>query len=181
MRISLLAVLAMLGLLPSCVPMSDEDPDPNAGTISCDQAVTETEKVECRVVELVNVERQNGAVCDGASMPPVPSLALHAALHQSARGHAEDMAAQGYFDHNSLDGRTPFDRIEAAGYAFSSAAENIAAGSATPEQTMQQWMQSPGHCKNIMSGNYIHIGVGYAFSDATQYRHFWVQNFGAPL
>jgi uncharacterized protein YkwD len=181
MRIALLGMLATFGLLSSCVPISEDDPDPNVGAISCDQAATEAEKLECRVAELVNAERQRGAVCDGTSMPPAAALTMHSALRQSARGHAEDMAAQGYFSHESLDGRTPYDRMEAAGYTFSAAAENIAAGSPTPEDVMQQWMASGGHCRNIMSGSYLHIGVGYAVSESTAYRYYWVQNFGAPL
>lgn len=180
MRIALPGAVVALCLLPSCLPLSDEDPDPNAGTVSCANASTDAEKLECRIIELVNAERQAGAVCDGQAQPAVPALLVHASLRQSARAHAEDMAAQNYFQHESLDGRSPFDRMSAAGYDFSTAGENIAAGSSDPEQTMQQWMQSAGHCKNIMSGAYVHIGVGYASSASADYNHYWVQNFGTP-
>ncbi len=48
-----------------------------------------------------------------AGMPPLyPDFALS----RAARGHAEDMLAQGYFSTESLDGRTPADRIAEAGY-----------------------------------------------------------------
>jgi len=48
-----------------------------------------------------------------AGMPPLfPDFALS----RAARGHAEDMLAQGYFSAESLDGRTPADRIAEAGY-----------------------------------------------------------------
>ncbi len=43
-----------------------------------------------------------------AGMPPLfPDFALS----RAARGHGEDMLAQGYFSAESLDGRTPADRI----------------------------------------------------------------------
>lgn len=48
-----------------------------------------------------------------AGMPPLyPDFALS----RAARGHAEDMLAKGYFSTESLDGRTPADRIAEAGY-----------------------------------------------------------------
>ena len=39
------------------------------------------------------------------------------ACASAARAHSVDMHEKHYFDHNSPDGRTPWDRIKAAGYA----------------------------------------------------------------
>jgi uncharacterized protein YkwD len=41
---------------------------------------------------------------------------------------------------------------------------------------MEQWMNSPGHCRNIMSGGSNEIGVGHGLGG--QYGHYWVQKFG---
>src|SRR6185312_13677136 len=62
-----------------------------------------------------------------------PPLRENAQLDQAAFSHSQDMALHGYFDHNSPSGQTPWDRIHDAGYQFSMAAENIAAGYPTPE------------------------------------------------
>ncbi len=113
-------------------------------------------------------------------MPPVAALAMHSILRQAARAHAADMAHNNYFAHESLDGRSPFDRMQQAGYQFTKAGENIAAGSSTAQATMGQWMNSPGHCENIMDDGYQDIGVGYAFDEAHDFEHVWVQNFGRP-
>lgn len=182
MRTLTLAVVAgVLGLF-GCSSSSDDGGSGGGSNVgaACNAPASEVEQLECAVLALVNQTRASGTTCGGDAMPPVPALEMHATLRQSARGHAEDMAQNDYFDHNSLDGRSPFDRMEAAGYDYSAAGENIAAGSSTAEATMQQWLGSSGHCKNIMNGKYVHLGVGYAYSASHQYKHLWVQNFGAP-
>ena len=77
-------------------------------------------------------------------------------------------------------GKSPFDRMKAAGYSFSYAGENIAAGNSTVAATMTQWLTSAGHCANIMNKNFTEIGFGYDNSATSSYKHYWVQNFGKP-
>ena len=80
----------------------------------------------------------------------------------------------------SPDGRTPFDRMTAAGYRYSTAAENIAAGQRTPQDVMTAWMNSPGHRANILNCALRQIGVGYATGSSSQYGVYWTQDFGTP-
>ena len=90
------------------------------------------------------------------------------------------MGAQDYFEHTSLDGREFGDRMTEAGFMGAGPwGENIAAGSATPEAVVQGWMNSPGHCANIMNPQYRVIGIGYAFDDASTFGHYWTQDFAA--
>jgi uncharacterized protein YkwD len=49
--------------------------------------------------------------------------------------------------------------------------ENIAVGQLTPKEVIQDWMNSPGHRKNILHSEFAEIGIGL-FGD------YWVQNFG---
>ena len=93
-------------------------------------------------------------------------------------GHAVDMATQNYFSHTSLDGRSPWDRIDEAGYPHFGAGENIAAGQRTAEDVVTAWLNSPGHCRNIMNPSFDELGVGYAYDAASTYQRYWVQNFG---
>lgn len=88
------------------------------------------------------------------------------------------MGEQGYFSHDSLDGRSPWDQMRDAGYEGSLRAENIAGGSGTAEATFQQWKSSDGHCRNMMSSQVNELGVGYAFVEGSPFGHDWVQNFG---
>src|SRR6478609_9018390 len=58
----------------------------------------------------------------------LPPLAIDAHITSAAQGHASDMRTHNYFEHESQDGRSPFDRMKNAGVNFMAAAENIAMG-----------------------------------------------------
>jgi len=100
------------------------------------------------------------------------------ALAASALAHAKDMAERGYFDHVTPDGVRPEQRMAKAGWHVMPVGENIAAGQAIPAEVVQGWIDSPGHCKNLLNPNFKHLGVGYFYAPNTRYKHFWVQNFG---
>jgi uncharacterized protein YkwD len=121
---------------------------------------------EQQVLDLVNQQR-SGAGCG--------ALRDDAKLTTAAREHSADMANQGYFDHNSPNGATPWDRIKAAGYADPSA-ENIAAGQPTPADVMNAWMNSEGHRANILNCSSKAIGIG--FWRGGSYGTYWTQDFG---
>jgi uncharacterized protein YkwD len=133
---------------------------------------------ECEVIELTNQRRAAGATCGGRSMPPVGPLSRQQQLTNSARVHSKDMGDRNYFAHESQDGRSPFDRMQSAGFSGLTMAENISAGQPTPRQVVDGWMKSPGHCENIMNGSLTMLGVGYYLAPSGKYRHMWTQNFG---
>lgn len=136
-------------------------------------------RLEERVIELVNQRRSEGSTCGGELMPPVPSLSEDSRLSAAARAHSEDMAARNYFSHRSPEGEEPADRANSAGYGGGFGGENIAAGPFTAEDVMVLWMQSPGHCRNIMRPRFEEIGVGYGRSSNARYGHYWTQKFGS--
>src|SRR5262249_50665402 len=105
-------------------------------------------------------------------------LTANPVLTAVAQAHSVDMAVHDYFSHDSRDGRSPFDRMTAAGYRFSAAAENIAAGQPTPASVVTAWMNSAGHRANILNCGYTQIGVGYATGGS--YGTYWTQDFGTP-
>ncbi|NDJ16071.1 hypothetical protein GS601_02015 [Myxacorys almedinensis A] len=129
--------------------------DPNAGFNNFEQ----------QVVELTNQERI------GRGLTP---LAINLTLNNVAEQHSQDMLAQNYFSHQGKDGSLPWERMQGQGYAYSRAAENIAFGQTTPQQVVSDWMNSPGHRKNILDPNLQDIGVGY-------YNGYWTQNFGTAI
>jgi uncharacterized protein YkwD len=95
-----------------------------------------------------------------------------ARLDTAARLHSEDMAARNYFAHNTPEGLGPSDRSAAQGYP-GGAGENIAMGYPTARAAVLAWMQSAGHCRNIL-GEGRDIGVG----TANPSRPYYTQNFG---
>ena len=102
----------------------------------------------------------------------VPALALNPKLTAAAQGHADDMAAHGYFSHTGRDGRTFGQRIRAAGYAdYTALGENIARGQPGWYAAIASWMRSPGHRANMLSPSFKDIGLGGR-------SRYWVQDFG---
>ncbi|GAA2123206.1 CAP domain-containing protein [Glycomyces algeriensis] len=120
---------------------------------------------EAAVADLVDAERAE-AGCG--------SLERDSRLDNAARLHAEDMAANDYFDHTSQDGRGPTERAAEQGYE-GGVGENIAAGYPDAAAVMEGWMNSEGHRANILNCDYSVLGIGIADRDGTLY---WVQNFG---
>ncbi len=155
--------LAVVCVIVGAAPLTlacGEDGDDIAGLVSQCQE-TSSDDV-CEVYRLVNVERADR---DLSPYNFDPHLA------QAAQAHANDQVAQGYFSHESLDGRSFADRVNETAYEGFPAAENIAQGQRSPEQVMESWMGSSGHRDSILNSNYDDIGIG--LKETT-----WVQVFG---
>jgi uncharacterized protein YkwD len=91
------------------------------------------------------------------------------------------MSAAAGFRHNGSDGRTPFQRMVAAGYHYSVAAENIAAGQPNAAAVMAAWMASDGHALNILDCRFGEIGVGVVNKPGTPYVVYWTQEFATSM
>lgn len=136
--------------------------------------------LEEQVLAETNKRRAAGADCrTKGKFGPAGPLAMHPLLTLAARKHSKDMATKNYFAHDNLEGKSPFDRMKAEGYKGSTMGENIAAGNSTAAKTVEQWMNSDGHCANIMNPKYTQLGVGYFYTSTSKYKHYWTQNFGA--
>lgn len=128
----------------------------------------------------VNSARSKARKCGSKSYSATHPLTLNAKLSAAALGHSADMAKRNYFAHVSPSGKTHADRATAAGYKWSTVGENIAAGYPTISQAMTGWLASPGHCENIMSKSYTHLGIGVAKNANSTYGIYWTQMFGKP-
>ncbi|XXM71569.1 SafA/ExsA family spore coat assembly protein [Lysinibacillus sphaericus] len=122
--------------------------------------------IESQVIDLTNQERQK------AGLPP---LQLDWQLSRVARYKSRDMRDTGYFAHRSPQYGTPFDMLKNFNVQYSSAGENIAVGQTSPDQVVREWMNSPGHRKNILNSSYTYIGAGYAKGGS--YGTYWTQMF----
>jgi uncharacterized protein YkwD len=118
-------------------------------------------------------------MCGTNTRPAAAPLIWDAKIAIAARGHAKDMADHNYFSHDSQDGRNFVDRMTNAGYTGFATSENIAAGQQTPEDVMQTWLNSSGHCDDIMDAKTKEIGIGVAQNSSSKYGIYWVQDFGS--
>ncbi len=147
-------------------PAPPAPPPPAQGSPGVPAAVA---AAEAQVVVLVNQER---------AAVGCPALTVDSRLTAAARGHSADMAARGYFSHDTPEGVSFATRITNAGYRWSAAAENIAAGQRDAAGVMRDWMNSDGHRRNILNCSLRQIGVGLAYSANS--RPYWTQDFASP-
>jgi uncharacterized protein YkwD len=123
------------------------------------------------MLQLINDVRSKGCNCGSTVMPPVGILQWNDKLAKAAYLHSADMNSKNYFSHTSQDGRSPGDRITAQGFKWSAYGENIARGQSSEAAVMNGWLNSEGHCKNIMNGRFKYVGVGMQ-------NNYWTQVFG---
>lgn len=131
--------------------------------------------LELAILELTNAARASGVSCGGRPYPPVAPLVMAPALRCAGRAHSQDMIDRKFFDHTNPSGEGIVERVSRAGFRARDWGENIAAGGSTASATMQQWLSSAGHCRNIMDAGYRQLGVGYRRGG--NLRHYWTQVF----
>ncbi|MGE5623445.1 MAG: CAP domain-containing protein [Methanocella sp.] len=142
---------------PAPAPKPAPAPAPAPAPTPSGYQVSAAEK---HAVDLVNADRaKNG----------LPALTLNAELTRVAHIKAQDMADNGYFDHNSPTYGSPFNMMTKFGIKYTAAGENIAKASSV-DQSEQLFMNSSGHRANILSSSYTQVGIGvYVGSDGMTY------------
>jgi uncharacterized protein YkwD len=121
---------------------------------------------------LVNYER---------AVRGLAKVRLNPALAAAASRHSRDMAARNYFSHDTLGGGSFETRLLAAHYMRPDGAwsvgENLAWGTgvlSTPAATVESWMHSPAHRRNMLNAKFREIGVGVV----TGSRAIYTADFG---
>lgn len=118
---------------------------------------------ESEVVRLINEQRAQYGLS---------ALAANQELSQVARYKSEDMAAKGYFSHESPTYGSPFQMMQTFGISYRTAGENIAYGQKTPAEVVNAWMNSSSHRANILNASYTQTGVGFCANGS-----YWTQMF----
>jgi uncharacterized protein YkwD len=135
--------------------------------------------VNKRILQLANQARSRARRCGSKSFAAVPPLMLEKHLTSAAREHARDMAKHSMLEHTGSDGSTPATRVIRAGYSWRVVGENIASGATTPEEVMEGWLASPGHCENLMSPRFEEVGIAWVVDPKSDSGVYWAQVFGA--
>jgi len=133
-----------------------------------------------RALDLVNQVRARGARCGTRAFAPAPPMTLSGTLAGVASGHAIDMAEHNYFEHVDLAGKSPADRVRAVGYREKLVGENIAYGPESVEEVVQGWLDSPGHCQNIMDPRFAQMGIASSAGRTSRRGLYWVQLLAEP-
>jgi uncharacterized protein YkwD len=131
----------------------------------------EMSREEQSLLELVNKERAK------EKLPPLRPQAL---LFKAARAHSANMAKQEMLEH-ILDGKTPGQRVLAAGYDYGKVSENIAVSDsdkAPLPMIVKSWMESETHRVNLLSDKVTETGFGIAKSEKGEV--YYTQVFARP-
>lgn len=123
-----------------------------------------------KVFDLINAERAKN------SLAPFKKLD---AITEIANVRAWELSVS--FGHSRPDGSSAADLLYGMGLNYSHIGENIAAGQATPEEVVEAWMNSAPHRKNILSEDYIYMGIGFYNIPGSLYTTHWTQIFYSPL
>lgn len=157
-------------------------PAPGAGSLTALSADNTCGLPEFRddLLQRINAARAVARTCGTNAMAATTPLNWDARLFSAAAGHSTDMAVNNYFSHTGLDGRSASKRISDAGYVWSSAGENIAAGQSTAAAVMNGWLASAGHCANIMETSYQDVAVSCVQRSDSSYGRYWTMSLARP-
>jgi len=126
----------------------------------------------------INAARAKGLRCGWRAMPAAPPLRWDGTLQSVAARHSRDMAVRNYFDHKSPDGRTVSERVKASPYKFRLVGENLAGGDANVASAIQGWIDSPGHCVNLMDARFVDVAVACVGDRRSQWGTYWTMVLG---
>lgn len=118
------------------------------------------------LLRLVNEERQKQGVAP---------LELDDALCRAAQIRSGELVQK--VSHERPNGDSWNTCLSDENISYRVAAENIAAGFAAPEKVFSAWLNSDGHRKTMLSPEFNKIGIGYTFSNDSEYKNYWDQLF----
>lgn len=147
-----------------------------------DDLTARAKALAAEVIVATNAARAVPRTCGDqgrfAAAGPVSAAPL---LEQAALAQVVYLRQTNTFGHEGANGSTVGERVTATGYKWSTVGENLAAGYIDVKAVVEGWINSPGHCVNLMGPNFTEIGVvvipGYS---TNTYRSYWGMVLGRP-
>lgn len=136
--------------------------------------------IQKNMVKLVSDVRNSNRSCGKKMFSPAGKVKWNDELAMAALNQARDMAMSGVLSHTGLDGSSVGDRVEKRGYSWLIVAENIAAGHQTSEAVISVWLESPGHCANLMKPGIKEIGAACFRNPESKYGTYWALVLASP-
>lgn len=144
-----------------------------ASTAILASTIEDSEFSRVSMLQNLNNFRTVEQTCGTEIFPAVEPLAWNDKLENAAEIHSLDMHQHDFFNHVSeSNNQNTSDRLNTAGYNFTTWSENIAQGYPDGESVHKAWAESPIHCKNIMNGRLTEVGV-------SKEGKYWTQVFGS--
>jgi uncharacterized protein YkwD len=170
---------------------SNEIPQVTAGTtnsstpspvpIALDNDTCSIPNFQAEFIALVNAARAKGAVCGDVTRKPSKPLVWNDLLSIASDIHANDMALHDFFAHNSPTTGSLRERIHSTGFQYEEAGENLAGGQTSIAKVVNDWLQSPSHCANMLNPEFKVMGASCKRNTAAYYKNYWVLEMALPL
>lgn len=141
----------------------------SGGTATTTCAFEENSQFVTQLQTLINDERTSAGL---------PALTVNAQLATAAKDHAVDMLCNDYLSHMGLDGSTPEDRVQAAGFTASLVLETLyalhPAYGGNPQSAFDWWMGDAGSKADLLNANTTVVGIAYVASDESLLGGYFV-------
>lgn len=107
---------------------------------------------------MVNQARGQARSCGATAFAAAPPLTSDARLDEAARVQSSYQDSISTMTHTGAGGSNAGQRMTAAGFIWSTWGENVGWNYPGATAMLQGWINSPGHCANIMEPAFTHIG-----------------------
>lgn len=112
----------------------------------------------------------------------LPRLRIDMKLTKTAEWMSTAMGVHQFFSHTDHLGRDPFQRLKYFTYPSDTwRGENLAAGNELPQDTFEQWVNSPAHKANMLTSQYRAIGIARVYNASSPYGYYWTTTFGSRI
>ncbi|EON91604.1 SCP/PR1 domain-containing protein [Marinobacter lipolyticus SM19] len=137
----------------------------------------EVDQYQADMLSKVNAARAAARSCGAEEFAAAEPLTYNCPIEAAAAHHSNDMASNNFFSHLGSDGLRVGARVTATGYDWSVVGENVAAGYDDVDTVVQAWLDSPGHCRNIMDPRFTQFAVKRVDVSSADYDNYWTQVF----
>jgi len=145
--------------------------------VFCD---TDKPRFEEVMLARINAARAEARLCGATNFPAVDRVTWNTKLQTAAEIHSVDMTTHNFFSHTGSDGTEVQNRADTQQYQWRAIGENIAAGQSTAEEVIDGWLNSEGHCRNLMNSAYTEVAVACVSDSNADYKRYWTNVLGAP-
>ncbi|TDX29387.1 cysteine-rich secretory family protein [Modicisalibacter xianhensis] len=171
------ALAGLLGLLSFSGAWASEG---MAGDAASERDTCELTEPKREMLSRINEARGQSRQCGDERFAAVEPLTWNCTLEAAAEAHSLDMAKNDYFSHTGPDGVGIQQRVSSRDYVWRAVGENIAAGQASIAAVVEGWLDSPGHCSNIMNSAFTEMGMARADDPGSMYSPYWTQVLAQP-
>jgi len=134
-----------------------------------------------QAVKMINDARAVARNCGASAHAATGATRWNADAAEAAATQATYLQQNNLFSHTGANGSSVGDRLTAAGYVWSTVGEYIAAGYPDMASVVKGWLDSPGHCVNMMNPNFVDVGLALVpGTSSNSYRTYWALVLAKP-